>query len=99
MASAIGSFMDEAVERLTNYFGIPDVEKKVRGVILAGEASKDGMEAFKKIIHASLPEYKDRFKFDIDPLTIGAVGAAHRAKQWAIKDPFMKPREPYHDDL
>lgn len=91
--------MDEMIDRMTEYFGIKDSKQKVRGVILAGEASREGMESFKEIIKASLPEYKDRFMFDIDPRVIGAVGAAHRARQWASKNAFMEPRVPFHDDL
>ncbi|KUJ19965.1 uncharacterized protein LY89DRAFT_731207 [Mollisia scopiformis] len=99
VASAIQGFMDEMIVKMTEYYGIKDSKLKVRGVILAGEASREGMEGFKEIIEASLPEYKGRFMFDVDPSLIGAKGAAHRARQWALKMAFVKPRGPFHDDL
>lgn len=95
--------MDETIEEMVNRFGIQDAEQRVRGIILAGEASEDAIVGFRKIINASLPGHQDRFMFDIDASILGAMGAAHRARQWArqwaIKSAFMNPREPYHDDL
>lgn len=91
--------MDEMIVEMTEYYGIKDAKLKVRGVILAGEASREGMESFREIIEASLPEYKGRFMFDVDPSLIAAKGAAHRARQWALKMAFVKPRGPFHDDL
>jgi hypothetical protein len=91
--------MDEMIEHVIKN-GIKDPKPKVRGIILAGEASKEGMEDLKRVIETALPEYKDRFLFDIDPVVIGAVGAAHRARQWATKNAIMNPRDPiFHDDL
>jgi hypothetical protein len=99
LALGIQVFMDEMIERVRNN-NTKDPKAKVRGIILAGEASKQGMEDLKQVIETALPEYKDRFLFDIDPVVIGAVGAAHRARQWATKNAIMNPREPaFHDDL
>jgi translation initiation factor 2 alpha subunit (eIF-2alpha) len=99
LALGIQVFMDEMIEHVINN-NIKDPKAKVRGIILAGEASKQGMEDLKQVIETALPEYKDRFLFDIDPVVIGAVGAAHRARQWATKNAIMNPREPaFHDDL
>jgi hypothetical protein len=99
LVAAIKVFMDELIEHVVET-GVKDPKPKVRGIILAGEASKEGMEDLKQVIETALPEYKDRFLFDIDPVVIGAVGAAHRARQWATKNVIMNPREPaFHDDL
>ena len=91
--------MDEMIAHVIEN-NIKDPKSKVRGIILVGEASKEGMEDLKQVIETALPGYKDRFLFDIDPGVIGAVGAAHRARQWATKNAVMNPREPaFHEDL
>lgn len=91
--------MNEMIQHLVHY-KVKDPEQKVRGIVLAGEASKDEMEDLKRVVEVALPEYKDRFLFDIDPMTIGAVGAAHRARTWATDDAILNPRKPaIHNDL
>lgn len=99
ITTAIQVFMDEMIVKMTEY-GIKDPKPQVRGVILAGEASREGMESFKEIAKVSLPEYEVRFMFHIDPLIIGAVGAAHRARQrMGFEECLSEPRAPVHDDL
>jgi translation initiation factor 2 alpha subunit (eIF-2alpha) len=80
LALFIKVFMDEMIEHVIKN-GIKDPNPKVRGIILAGEASSEGMEDLKKVIETALPEYKDRFLFDIDLVVIGTIGDAHRARQ------------------
>ena len=54
----------------------------------------------KQVIRKALPEYKDKFLFSIDPAVVGAVGAAHRARQYVTEHAIVTPREPIsHEDL
>ncbi|KAF8852937.1 hypothetical protein BDZ45DRAFT_729870 [Acephala macrosclerotiorum] len=96
---AIKEFMDEMIQYLLES-KIENPELKVRGIILAGEASSEGIEALKLVIGKALPGYQDRFLFDIDPGFVGVIGAAHRARQYVTEHAIMTPREgTVHEEL
>lgn len=79
---------------------IENPESKVRGIILAGEASIEGLEEMRLVIGKAIPEYKDRFLFNIDPRDVGVVGAAHRARQYVTEHAIMNPRgDTLHEEL
>lgn len=91
--------MDEMILYLIES-NISNPESKIVGIILTGEASMEGMEEIKLVIGKALPEYEDHFLFSINPGVVGAIGAAHRARQYVTEHAIMNPREPpLHDDL
>jgi len=98
LAHSIHGFMDEMIAYLVEA-NIKDPESKVRGIILAGEASIGAMEEMKHVIEVALPEYKDQFLFSIDQRVIGATGAAHRARQYVTEHAITSPREGLHEEL
>jgi translation initiation factor 2 alpha subunit (eIF-2alpha) len=99
LALSIREFMNEMMTYLAE-MNIKDPKLKVMGIILAGDASTEGLEDIKRVIEKGLPEYKDRFLFSIDPHVIGAIGAAHRARQYVTEYSIMNPQEPpLHEEL
>lgn len=91
----IKSFLSEQLETLVD--DVPDASSHVAAVILTGEASNDSMEAMKAILRSSLPEYNEKFKFEIEPKIIGARGAAHRARETA--EGLFAPQPSADDDI
>lgn len=68
-------------------FDFWDYGAHVRGVVLSGDASKDGMNEMRKSLEQAWPEqYKNRFKDSIDPMYVGAAGAARMARIQALRD-------------
>ncbi|KAE8452093.1 hypothetical protein EG329_002259 [Mollisiaceae sp. DMI_Dod_QoI] len=99
LAIAIQNFMDEMIAYLLES-NIETPESKVHGIILAGEASIQGMDELKPVIEKALPRYKNRFLFDIDPGLVGVIGAAHRARQYVTEHGILNPREGMaHEEL
>jgi len=88
--------MDEAIAHLVE-MNYPDPASKVQGIILTGEASSAGMENMKRIIEHALPTYKERFLFHLEPGKLGAIGAAHRARQCVTENAIMSPRQPHKE--
>ena len=43
----------------------------------------------RRAIMAALPDFRDKFRFDADPLFVGAVGAAWRAKHIVDTPEFL----------
>lgn len=39
------------------------------------------MDEIRRAITAALPSFRSKFRFDTDPMFVGAVGAAFRAKR------------------
>jgi hypothetical protein len=98
LAHSIHEFMDEMIAYLVES-NIKDPESKIQGIILAGEASIEGMEEMKEVIGAALPGYQNHFLFSIDPWVVGAIEAAHRARQYVTEHAITSPREPLHEEL
>ena len=91
--------MDEMIAYLVES-NIDNPESKIQGIILAGEASIEGMDEIKQVIGKALPGYKNHFLFSIDPRVIGVIGAAHRARQYVTEHAITVPLEhPLHEDL
>lgn len=91
--------MDEMIAYLTES-NIKDAVSRVIGIILTGEASTEGMEDMRNFLGETLPEYKAHLLFDIDPRTLGVIGAAHRARQYVTEHAIMNPKDPMlHEEL
>ncbi|KUJ12747.1 uncharacterized protein LY89DRAFT_737665 [Mollisia scopiformis] len=96
---SIRTFIDEMITYLTEG-NIKNATSRIMGIVLTGEASRDGMKEMKQVIGKALPEYKERFLFDIEPEKVGATGAAHRARQYVTDHAILNPREPtFHQEL
>ena len=88
------SYLDDVQKVLQEFrgayfatFDFWDYGAHVRGLILSGDASKSGMEVMRLSIAQAWPEqYNNRFKNTIDPIYVGAAGAARMARIEAAKD-------------
>lgn len=87
----IQDFMNDMITYLLES-NVEEPESKVRGIILAGEASAAGMDELKPVIEKALHRYKPCLLFDIDPSLVGVVGAAHRARQYVTEHAILNPR-------
>ena len=68
-------------------FDFWDYGAHVRAVVLSGDASKGGMDEMRRSLAQAWPEqYKNRFKDSIDPLYVGAAGAARMGQIEALRD-------------
>lgn len=82
-------------------FDFWDYGAHVRGVVLSGDASKSGMDEMRRSLAQAWPEqYKNRFKSSIDPIHVGAAGAARMAQIEALKELGPEPQveEDENDD-
>jgi hypothetical protein len=52
----------------------------LKAIIISGEAPKAATDALRTAIVSVLPDLKDRFRDEIEPNWVGAVGAAQLAK-------------------
>ena len=67
--------------------------------MLSGDASKSGMDEMRQSLAQAWPEqYKNRFKDSIDPLYVGAAGAAQMAHIEALQEIATQPRAAGNDD-
>jgi hypothetical protein len=88
------SYLDDVQKVLQEFrgayfatFDFWDYGAHVRAVVLSGHASKDGMNQMRKSLEQAWPEqYKNRFKDSMDPMYVGAAGAARMAQIQALRD-------------
>jgi hypothetical protein len=88
------SYLDDVQKVLQEFrgayfatFDFWDYGAHVRGVLLSGDASKSGMDEMLQSLQQAWPEqYKNRFKDSIDPMYVGAAGAARMAQIQAVRD-------------
>jgi len=90
--------MDDMIAHLLES-NIENPESKIKGIILAGEASIAANEEMKQVITKAIPRYKERFLYSLDTRAIGAIGAAHRARQYATEHAIISPEKPFHQEL
>jgi hypothetical protein len=88
------SYLDDVQKVLQEFrgayfatFDFWDYGAHVRGILLSGDASKSGMDEMRLSMAQAWPEqYSNRFKDSIDPIYVGAAGAARMAQIQAVKD-------------
>jgi hypothetical protein len=81
-----------------NTFEFWDYGAHVRGVILSGDASKNGMDEMRRSLAQAWPEqHENRLKDSIDTMFVGAAGAARMAQIEALRN-GPEPIEEEDDD-
>lgn len=88
------SYLDDVQKVLQEFrgayfatFDFWDYGAHVRGVLLSGDASKSGMKEMRQSLKQAWPEqYKNRFMDSIEPMFVGAAGAARMAQIQALRD-------------
>lgn len=85
LIETVQNFTIEALENLQSN-GPTNPVDALKAIILVGEASDEGMEDMKKLLKIALPDFEAKFRFEMKPNTLGAIGAAKRARDF-ILDP------------
>ena len=81
----VQKFAIEALDDMQSQ-GITHPVDALKAIILVGEASDEGMEDMKKVLKTALPDFEAKFHLEMKQNTLGAIGAAKRARDF-ILDP------------
>ena len=87
---------------VTSYFVVktPQYDRFdfLRAIILSGETAEPLMKELRAAVAEAFPGHKDKIRDSIDPLYVGAAGAAYQARQFALHPDLLKDIEPCPSD-